>query len=43
MPLPGWSLNGLGMNVAYTPCDSATSLMTCRVVRMLSAVDSASA
>ena len=43
MPLPGWSVNGFGMNVACTPCESATSLMTCRNVMMLSAVVSASA
>ena len=43
MPLPGWSVNGLGMNVACTPCESATSLTTCRKVMMLSAIVSASA
>ena len=43
MPLPGWSENGLGMNVAYTPWEIATSLTTCRNVMMLSAVVSASA
>ena len=43
MPLPGWSVNGLGMKVACTLCDSATSLTTCRKVMMLSAVVSASA
>ena len=43
MPLPGWSVNGLGMNVACTPWESATSLTTCRNVMMLSAVVSASA
>ena len=43
MPLPGWSVNGLGMKVACTPCESATSLTTCRKVMMLSAVVSASA
>src|SRR4051794_4164245 len=26
MPLPGWSVYGLGMKLAFTPCDSATSL-----------------
>jgi hypothetical protein len=43
MPLPGWSVNGFGMNVAWTPCDSDTSFTTCRNVMMLSAVVSASA
>ena len=43
MPLPGWSVNGFGMKVACTPWESATSLMTCRNVMMLSAVVSASA
>ncbi len=43
MPDPGCSVNGFGMNDAYTPCSSATSLMTCRNVMMLSAVVSASA
>ena len=43
MPLPGWSVYGLGMKVARTPCESATSLTTCRKVMMLSAVVSASA
>ena len=43
MPLPGWSVNGLGMKVARTLCESATSLTTCRKVMMLSAVVRASA
>ena len=43
MPLPGWCMNGLGMKVACAPCAIATSLMTCRNVIRLSAVDSASA
>ena len=43
MPLPGWSVNGLGMKVARTLWVSATSLTTCRNVMMLSAVVSASA
>ena len=43
MPDPGWSLNGLGMNEALMPCDSATSFTTTRKVIRLSAVDSASA
>ena len=43
MPLPGWSLSGFGMNVAYTPCSIATSLMTVRKVITLSAVVRASA
>jgi len=43
MPDPGRSVNGLGMNDAKTPCDSATSFMTMRNVMMLSAVVSASA
>jgi hypothetical protein len=43
MPEPGCSVNGLGMNEAYTPCWSATSFMTSRNDMMLSAVDSASA
>ena len=43
MPEPGYSLNGLGMNEAYTPCWSATSFMASRNVMMLSAVVSASA
>ena len=43
MPEPGWSANGLGMNVAYTPCSSATSFTTSRNVMMLSAVVRASA
>ena len=30
MPLPGWSVNGFGMKVAYTPWASATSFTTCR-------------
>jgi hypothetical protein len=28
MPLPGWSVNGLGMKVARTLCESATSFTT---------------
>jgi hypothetical protein len=43
MPDPGCSANGLGMNEAWMPCSSATSLMTARKVMMLSAVESASA
>ncbi len=43
MPLPGRWRNGLGMNVACAPCAIATSLITCRNVMMLSAIDSASA
>ena len=43
MPLPGWWLNGLGMKVACTPRVRATSLMMCRKLMMLSAIDSASA
>src|SRR6185503_4259952 len=43
MPEPGWSVNGFGMNVAYTPSAIATSFTTCRNVMMLSAVVSASA
>ena len=43
IPDPAWSLNGLGMNEALMPCDSATSLTTTRNVIRLSAVDSASA
>jgi hypothetical protein len=43
MPEPGCSVNGLGMKVAYSPCESATSLMTVRNVMMLSAVCRASA
>ena len=43
MPLPGRCRNGLGMKVAWEPTESATSLMTCRNVMMLSAIDSASA
>ena len=43
MPEPGYSVNGLGMNVAYTPCSSATSFITRRNDMMLSAVVSASA
>ena len=43
MPEPGWSVNGLGMNEAYTLCWSATSFMTRRNDMMLSAVVSASA
>lgn len=43
MPEPGYSENGFGMNVAWTPCSSATCFMTSRNVMTLSAVDSASA
>ena len=43
MPVPGWSVNGFGMNVAYTPSAIATSFTTCRNVMTLSAVVSASA
>ncbi len=43
MPEPGYSENGLGMNVACTPCSSATCFITSRKVMMLSAVESASA
>ena len=43
-PEPGCSVDGLGMNEAYTPCWSATSsFMTSRNDMMLSAVDRASA
>ena len=38
MPDPGCSANGLGMNEANNPCESATSLMTVRNVIRLSAV-----
>ena len=40
---PGWSVNGLGMNDALTPCVIATSLTTYRNVMMLSAMVRASA
>ena len=43
MPEPGYSVNGLGMNVAQTPCSIATSFITRRKLMMLSAVVSASA
>ena len=43
MPDPGCSVNGFGMNDAYTPWLSATSFITRRNVMMLSAVESASA
>jgi hypothetical protein len=43
MPLPGWSVKGLGMKLARTPAESATSLTMWRKVMMLSAVVSASA
>ncbi len=43
MPLPGWCMNGFGMKVAWTPREIATSLMMCRKVMMLSAIDRASA
>src|SRR6266487_3653072 len=41
IPEPGWSVNGLGMKLACTDWDSATSLTTCRKVITLSAVVSA--
>src|SRR6266498_2859770 len=43
IPDPGWSVNGLGMNVAYTPWAWATSFTAYRNVITLSAVVSASA
>ena len=43
MPEPGYSVNGLGMKVAQTPCSIATSFITRRKLMMLSAVVSASA
>ena len=43
MPLPGWCRNGFGMKVACAFSEIATSLITCRKVMMLSAIDSASA
>ena len=43
MPDPGYSVKGFGMNEAWMPWLTATSLMTTRKVMMLSAIVRASA